>query len=130
MKIDKLSDEQKTVMLARAMGWKKAEPSPTVMELFYGKIAQRMPAEVWQTSDGSWIPFGLPNFYDESQMALAWRVLNWAWASQHISENQIVTWSYVIGYAIDGSIPPADAQRTWLDMILSLAIDAGMVADE
>ena len=103
MRIDKLSDEQKTVMLAELAG-----VTPDVMNS--GVLCV--------------------DLYDPANMALAWRVLNWAWASQHISENQIVTWSYVIGYAIDGSIPPADAQRAWLDMILSLAIDAGMVADD
>ena len=130
MRIDKLSDEQKTVMLARAMGWKKAEPSPTVMELFYGKIAQHMPAEVWQTSDGSWIPFGLPNFYDESQMALAWRVLNWAGANGITTQINAV-YQYKEGdWVCIIDLSPADAQRTWLDYILRKAIEAGMVADD
>ena len=130
MKIEELSDGQKTVILAMAMGWKKAEPSATVMELFYGKIAQHMPAEVWQTSDGSWIPFGLPNFYDESQMALAWRALNWAIENlpkfmRTIEENFLC-----IGVLPYFGITPETAQRAWLDRILSLAIEAGMVADD
>ena len=130
MRIDKLSDEQKTVMLARAMGWKKAEPSPTVMELFYGKIAQHMPAEVWQTSDGSWIPFGLPNFYDESQMALAWRVLNWA-AAIGITTQINAVYQYKKGdWVCIIDLLPADAQTAWLDYILRKAIEAGMVADD
>ena len=103
MRIEELNDEQKTAILAEL-----ANMTPDVMNS--GVLCV--------------------DLYDPQNMALAWRVLNHVWSYQHLFDNQIVTWSYVIGYAIDGSLPPADAQRTWLDMILSLAIEAGMVAGD
>ena len=113
MRIDDLSDQEKTVMLARLCGW---GASTALGGTSYESI-------FIYTQDNE----RCVNLYDPANMALAWRVLNHVWSYQHLSDNQIVTWSYVIGYAIDGSTPPADAQRTWLDMILSLAIEAGMV---
>ena len=112
MRIDELSDQEKTVMLARLCRW----------------AIKNDGGRTWVTCQDE--AYSTTNLYQPIFMMLAWRVLNHVWSYQHLSENQIVTWSYAIGYAIDGSIPPADAQRTWLDMILSLAIEAGMVADD
>lgn len=81
-----------------------------------------------------------PNLYDPANMALAWRVLNWA-ATQTKTvkaqkgggdESWQESWATFIDDAINGnldmySMPPAAAQRAWLDGILGLAIEAGMV---
>jgi hypothetical protein len=77
------------------------------------------------------------NLYDPENMALAWRVLNWAAKKFHYGD------SYSAGYRIDDwimdepivkgdgayniwDLPPAEAQRAWLDKILELAIEAGL----
>ena len=103
MKIDKLSDGQKTVMLAKAMGM-----TPDVMNS--GVLCV--------------------DLYDPANMALAWRVLNWAIENlpkfmRTIEENFLC-----IGVLPYFGITPETAQRAWLDRILSLAIEAGMVADD
>lgn len=72
-------------------------------------------------------------------MPLAWRVLNWATSTiaqkkeQAMSLNDMDLWCYwregevglreIMGLA--QKLGPADAQRAWLDKILSLAIEAG-----
>lgn len=75
-------------------------------------------------------PTKLFNLYDPANMALAWRVLNWAgmtqffedfskWANARMDLTQIV---------VNGQdLPPDRAQKSWLDKILALAIEAGMV---
>ena len=112
MKIDELSDEQKTIMLARLCGWNTVQ---------YG-------SKTWVTCQDE--PFSTTNLYQPIFMLLAWRVLNWAIENlpkfmRIIEENFLLIG--VLPYFI---IPPAEAQRAWLDRILSLAIEAGMVAGD
>ncbi|MBK7181347.1 MAG: hypothetical protein IPH82_29910 [Chloroflexi bacterium] len=103
MRIDELSDEQKTAMLAEL-----ANMTPDVMNS--GVLCV--------------------DLYDPANMALAWRVLNWA-AAHGITTQINVVYQYKKGdWARMIDLPPADAQRAWLDYILSLAIEAGMVADD
>ena len=112
MKIDKLSDEQKTVMLARLCRWAiKSDGSRT-----------------WVTCQDE--PFSTTNLYQPIFMLLAWRVLNWAAANGITTEINVV-YQYKKGdWARMIDISPADAQRAWLDYILRKAIEAGMVADD
>ena len=65
-------------------------------------------------------------------MALAWRVLNWATDIDG-------PWTFAIAkgdFELEGWLfsnpiwKKADAQRLWLDKILELAIEAGIVAEE
>ena len=103
MKIDELSDEQKTAILSEL-----ANMTPDVMN-----------------SDVLCV-----DLYDVANMALAWRVLNWA-AAHGITTQINVVYQYKKGdWARMIDLPPADAQRAWLDYILRKAIEAGMVADD
>ena len=103
MKIDELSDEQKTAILSEL-----ANMTPDVMN-----------------SDVLCVE--LP---DPANMALSWRVLNWA-AAHGITTQINVVYQYKKGdWARMIDLPPADAQRAWLDYILRKAIEAGMVADD
>jgi hypothetical protein len=73
----------------------------------------------------------IPNLYHPTTMALAWRVLNWAW--EHFEPYG--AWTNIMFEAFyDAEIAPlwptlapADAQRAWLDKILSLVIEAGLI---
>ena len=101
MRIDELSDEQKTAVLAELVNM-----TPDVMNS--GVLCV--------------------DLYDPANMALAWRVLSWA----EIESGKNTRCDFHFGWMefLPESLfecPPADAQRTWLDMILSLAIEAGMV---
>ena len=107
MRIEELSDEQKTVMLAELAG---------------------------VTSDVINSGVLCVDLYDPANMALAWRVLNWAGAN--FNKARPGDWRGAMYGSRHSAISewvglsPADAQRAWLDRILSLAIEAGMVADE
>ena len=74
--------------------------------------------------DEAWKFF--PNLYDPANMALAWRVLNWAYnfLDDQGRETFLRDWWRSLNLFIES---PADAQRAWLDKILSLVIEAGMV---
>ena len=119
MDLTKLTDQEKSVMLARAMGWdvetKSANPwsaftndEPNYIEVIFYKDAE---GYLHETCD----------FYTD-HMEVAWRVLNWAakrfdiyewWDVQDMPEEE-----------------PAVAQRAWLDKILELCIEAGIVEVE
>ena len=105
MRIEELSDGQKTVMLAEL-----ANMTPDVMNS--GVLCV--------------------NLYNPANMALAWRALNWAddqKFGRHSTDLEVYAWWERFLHNAP-SLSSADAQRAWLDRILSLAIEAGMVADE
>lgn len=92
------------------------------------------------TDTGEWCD----NLYDPANMALAWRVLNWAMSEdmqfvgfvnygngwEHKpAEASSHGFSELVEREVDFSLSPADAQRAWLDKILTLAIEAGMLED-
>jgi hypothetical protein len=69
----------------------------------------------------------LPNLFDPAKMALAWRVLNWAEDYAHDTSTKLhLGWMGFLPESLF-QMKPADAQRAWLDKILELAIEAGMV---
>lgn len=89
-------------------------------------------------SDDWFIP-RVKNLYEPANMALAWRVLNWATTQSVTVKAQKgggddiwqEPWTTFIDDEINGKyeiymMTPADAQRAWLDKILTLAIEAGM----
>ena len=116
MRIEELSDEQKTVMLARLCGW---GVSTALGGTSYESI-------FIYTQDNE----RCVDLYDVANMALSWRVLNWA-AAHGITTQINVVYQYKKGdWARMIDLPPADAQRAWLDYILRKAIEAGMVADD
>ena len=120
MRIEELSDEQKTAMLARLCGW---GVSTALGGTSYESI-------FIYTQDNE----RCANLYDPANMALAWRVLNWAGAN--FNKARPGDWRGAMYGSRHSAISewvglsPADAQRAWLDRILSLAIEAGMAADE
>ena len=114
MNIDEMNDEEKSVLLAKAMG---------------NPISFAMPGNSDDTT--AEYPFNL-NLYDAANMALAWRVLNWA-NEQHAPDPQeeyiadeVQEYMRFFGAWLS-ILPPDEAQRNILDKILSLAIEAGLV---
>ena len=130
MNIDELTDQEKSALLARAMGF-KTQPSYQGSKV----LSFQFPgSEVGHT-----------NLYLVANMALAWRVLNWA-SNQLKKETAIpghitYTWAgrlhsfWGASYWVDAgklflySMEPADAQRLWLDKILELAIKDGLIEE-
>ena len=120
MDLTKLSDQEKSVALAKAMGWETFNSPHT------GRKMIKRP-EVVFIQDG--------NLYDPANMALAWRVLNWA-NEQHAPDPQeeyiadeVQEYMRFFGAWLS-ILPPDEAQRNILDKILSLAIEAGLVEVE
>lgn len=114
MNVKELSDEEKSVMLARLAGLDVSPGKVLITIDGYEHVNER--------------PLGL---YDEIYMALAWRVLNWAIDNEerflesggNAGVKEMVNW-LLPSWA---SLLPAAAQRAWLDEILELAIEAGLV---
>ena len=101
-----MTDREKSVMLAKAMGW----------DVESGTYA-------FQVS-GIKPPEGdmINNLYKPSKMALAWRVHLWA------VDHKVVGLNYIRWF--DSGIAcwlKEDAQRLWLDRVLELAIEAGII---
>ena len=135
MNIDEMSDQEKSVLLARAMGL-EIEPQFAHPHDIFIKIPSEWDYE-WELLEG--------DFYT-APMEISWRVLNWA-SEQMPKETSppgmvVHTWagrlhsfwgeSHWVGKSklFIHSMPPADAQRLWLDKILELAIEAGLVEVE
>jgi|GEM_PF-6697253 len=62
---EKLTDQQKSVMLARAMGWEVQEIVGLDADIF-------APPDIWVIAGSLYYP---------ANMALAWLVLNWAYGN-------------------------------------------------
>ena len=67
------------------------------------------------------------NLYYPANMALAWRVLNWAMTDTHLGDVMAMWWDLRPSGSNMLDKTPADAQRLWLDEILSMLIEAGLV---
>ena len=132
--LDNLSDEKKSVLLAKAMGWKV-----TALPVGHDDLFIIVPNEYDRN---------IRSFYSPANMSLAWRVLNWAQQQECFDAGRhdltgftfnltlIDSWiGRMIGQKNMGrldspslfDLPPADAQRLWLDKILFLVIEAGLV---
>jgi hypothetical protein len=104
-------------MLAKAMGWEvyrviyESGPIPD------GFSVQSGDEWIWQGQH-----VGHLDLYAPENMALAWRVLNWAW-------NDLVI-NFWFKHMDFGRIPPTEAQAAWLDKILELAIETGLIEAE
>ena len=100
-----------SVMLARLCGW-EVEPDD------YGKMWIKCPGE----------PYATTNLYHPVFMFLAWLVLNWANGMKFGGDTTLDQWNWWHNFIADMRLlPPTAAQRAWLDKILTLAIEAGML---
>jgi hypothetical protein len=140
--ISGLSDQEKSVMLARAMGWEFSRHECGEGRWSWGdengyQIGGSLHDDVVKVADDSALSVA-PMLYSPARMALAWRVLNWisgADSDKEIDEGSLSNvhawlrfhrwWTERDNFLVQES--PADAQRAWLDKILSLCIEAGLV---
>lgn len=128
MNIETMIEQEKSIALFDLMKWRKEWADIHSMVLL--------------DSDGRGVGYRLmksgeemPNLYDADNMALAWRVLNWASEKNSIYPKFMGWWfrqdsdlDMLGGYLFD--ISPIDAQRAWLDKVLSLAIEANLIEKE
>ena len=71
--------------------------------------------------------FTFYDLYDPANMALAWRVLNWRFGKARAYKTIVVEFDKWWDSCVIWDKSPAAAQRAWLDKILELAIEAGIV---
>ncbi len=115
MNIKDLTDQEKSDLLCNLAGISKEQFSATGL-------------------DGLEWEFTWPDLYEVDEdgiplhMPLAWLILNW-WTEDEV-DRPWAQWAEFSGFWEDGfltQLPAADAQRLWLDKILELAIEAGMI---
>ena len=68
------------------------------------------------------------NYYHPSNMSQAWQVMNWAVKNLNIPNHHFQLREMVNDISFFTQ-PPSEAQRVWLDKILALTIEAGMIQD-
>ena len=122
MNVTKLSDPEKSVMLAQLCGWKLEPLRPGVYRLF-DRGGQRIDNI---SSKGIVGIVDMPDLYKLCNMALAWRVAHLA--SLSMIADDFSSW-WIVDMLPEWHKSPAEAQRAWLDKILELAFEAGMVED-
>ena len=139
MNISKMTDQEKSLALAKLCGWVKQEGiawafHPSGLGNYYSHLATLLNYKPEHIT---------PNLYDPANMALAWLVLNWAmeqtepmvirtsrWAPEPFPVDFGSEVDYWLSEKVDiARKPPAEAQRAWLDEIVELAIEAGLVKE-
>ena len=115
---------EKSVMLVKAMGWEMVEATDQTFEwIVYDAEGVKIGSRLIISLDTPW-----PDLYAPENMALAWRVLQWAMSCETFEVcNSFVTWWYREESITLAMMSPAEAQAAWLDKILELAIEAGLV---
>lgn len=116
MDISKMSDREKSLLLAKAMGLLKR-----VGMVWYWKDEHAD----YVIGSPKRLETQVPDLYDPVNMALAWRVHLWAVDHKVIGLNYIRWFDSGIACWLQ-----EDAQRLWLDQILELAVEAGIIEEE
>jgi hypothetical protein len=129
MNIDNLSDEEKSVHLVKAMGKYEDVALLQVVDALVDGDRKHY----WQHNGEICL---IPNLYEVDEngdplyMVLAWRVLNWG-LGPHTQGTHRVIFPQIAAFLYREkrvfTLSPATAQRLWLDKILSLCIEAGLV---
>lgn len=117
MDISKMSDEVKSALLARAMGLEFSTDGSEVFRI-----------------GGHWVY----DLYNVTKMFLAWQVHLWMLKNEKPRKMKYRTdsgrwlpdWPYRWWIRMEHALEKPDAQRLWLDKILTLAIEAGIIEEE
>lgn len=119
-----MNDEEKSVLLAKLCGWIR----PAGDEYLEGLWIIETPHPMWTICYWREEPTELPglNFYDSKYMSIAWEIMNWALTNFNIPNHFFQLREIANGMNIF-TLSPFQAQCTWLDKILELAIEAKMI---
>jgi len=135
--------QKKSVILAKAMGLEPMMTTDFLLRWTYEGAVKHGEPVTWNdngfgdsiacppTSDD------LPNLYAPANMVLAWQCLNWV-DTQNIHLDTVkgersmrVELYYDVFHSMGAfDLPPAQAQAAWLDKVLELVIEAGLVEVE
>lgn len=156
MNVSEMSDQEKSVVLARLCGWRVEHLPENKTESSWSRgfyfIADekgnriKHPVIHERGSALTSVPYDHPielehfklfDLYDPANMALAWRVVSWLCKPSVAIVPNHDDWRFYAGlkfrvwftkYDIE-YITDDTPQRAWLDKILELAIAAGMVTE-
>lgn len=112
-KVVEMTDKDKSILLAHLMG-------RAGMEYHHLYCPADKPVDKWNF---------IPDLYSPANMALAWRVLNWAYfnpGEKRVFHNKFMRWVDIRGWNTLISFDPSSAQRIWLDKVVEVALDTGM----
>lgn len=141
MSIENLTTQEKSVLLAKAMGW-TVETMPTGN---YGKRGESYRAywikpngdekadDVVGYSEKEAIEAQVTEFYRVQNFNEAWRVLGWAsdTAADGLDPETANNWINQIDYLLMDrwrNSTAEEVQAEWLDKVLELSIEAGLIA--
>ncbi len=128
------STQEKSDLLANIMGWEMKVDGPYPLGMNTSppgtSFSRLMAANKWLGYEIKFRSLSgyptLPDLYETRNMALAWRVLNWA------TETKLIIFdSWWMGFISAGIMMPPDAFiDSLLDKILELAIEDGLIEME
>jgi len=133
-----MNDQEKSAMLARAMGWCWRRQNKVdgftrnwwhLLDKDKKRIKRKQVHWVTEKNDGRpvlgrWQDRSVPDLYAPENAHLAWLIHIWALSSPPIKARYYRWWKLGEG----GSVwLKEDAQRIWLDKIFALVIKAGLV---
>ena len=119
MNIDEMADQEKSVMLARSMGWTLRLPS------MYSSTPPYL-SDVTGQLIGEHCDY--PDLYDTTSMALAWRVHLWI-KEQDYGTDGFIAEQYDMWWEDSQVWREDNAQRLWLDKIVELCVEAELVSE-
>ena len=128
MDISKMSDQEKSVLLAKAMGWeidRRGDHGSYDLWIDDILILQRVDYSKIGLLDSVILNKHMPNLYSPANMALAWRAIG-VMVDRHTE-----IWDAFFDWW-DLEIDPGheSAQRLWLDRVLELVIKAGIIEEK
>lgn len=127
MDIKDFTDIEKSVILAKLCGWEVREEDT------------RAGIRIWIKASN--YRHATTDLYKPEFMALAWQVLNWAWYKiitvrnskntlTHMDSMMFYITEFCMGNDDLFAMASEEAQRRWLDEILKLSIEQGLIEAE
>jgi len=130
MSIETMTDHEKSVVLARLCGWFAPAGGGFLSGLWKLDTGGNHVLDGFFSKSGEFLPDDF-DLYAPVNMALAWRCIEWVTSPPKTLQMSEAALNTKFGYWWQGNAmwaeTAADAQRAWLDKIMTLAIEAGMV---
>lgn len=109
--------QEKSIMLARLMGWQFVYAGNGVVAVVRDKIFVGTTTAYWYSESGPCV-----DFYEKDNMSLAWKILAFAAdLDQRTNTTVFEEWWHSQRLYLKS---PEKAQKLWLDKVLELAIQA------
>jgi hypothetical protein len=127
--VSEMNDAEKSVALAKLVGWIRPAGKNYVAGLWFIEVPEN---PIWMRQLWRLEPFKLPNFdfFNEYSVNTVWKILNWVENDSPFAL-EFNRWFFANG-RLQGSclwlaIDLESAVRIWLDKVLQLAEEAGLV---